>query len=113
MGIAAYPRGQRGIDARGSKLISESNDGKVAYAYVQFTAARGYIDDMEFALSGDTCNVRTSSRVGVLDFGVNAKRYEWFADALKSKGWQTTPLRRKGHESYFEANGLQESDLSS
>ena len=44
--------------------------------------------------------------------GVNAKRYEWFADALRAKGWTTTPLRRKGHEEYFDANGITDIDMT-
>lgn len=111
--VAAYKPGQRGIDGRGFKLVSAETRGDVAYVYAQFQAMRkGYIDDMEFALSSGECNVRTSSRLGYTDAGVNAKRYEWFADALKSKGWKTTPLRRKGHESYFDANLLTDIDMT-
>lgn len=76
--VAAYPPGQRGIDGGGFKVIDEREDGKMAYMYVQFESQRkGYIDDMEFALSEGTANVRTSSRLGYLDRGVNAKRYNW------------------------------------
>jgi len=111
--VAAYQVGQRGIDGGGFKLVSESTKGEVAYVYAQFQSLRkGYIDDMEFAMSSGTCNVRTSSRLGYADSGVNAKRYEWFADALKSKGWKTTPLRNKGHEGYFEENGITDSDMT-
>eukprot|EP00965_Chrysotila_dentata_P051183 1696311-Pleurochrysis_carterae.AAC.5 len=43
--------------------------------YVQYESLRrGYIDDVEFALAKGIVNVRTSSRVGYLDLGVNAKR---------------------------------------
>ena len=57
--------------------------------------------------------MRTSSRLGYLDLGVNAKRYQWFAERLgKETGWKTTPLTKKGHEQYFSLNQLSESDLS-
>ena len=56
--------------------------------------------------------VRTSSRLGYLDMGVNAKRFNYFADALGSiSGWKTAPLRSKGHEEYFSLNGVRDSDV--
>jgi len=111
--IAGYQVGQRGIDGGGFKLIDATTTDEVAYVYAQFESLRkGYIDDMEFAMYKGTCNVRTSSRLGYLDRGVNAKRYQWFADALRSKGWKTTPLRRKGHEFYFDSNELKDSDMT-
>jgi hypothetical protein len=67
----------------------------------------GYIDDMEFVARGGRVQVRTSSRVGQLDYGANAKRYNWFAKKLGSvKGWQTSPIRYKEHLEYAELNDL-------
>ena len=111
--IAAYPPGQRGIDGGGFKLMDERSDGTVAYLYVQFESKRkGYIDDMEFALADGVCNVRTSSRLGYLDYGVNAKRWNWFAQRLgETKGWKTAPLLSKGHEEYFALNGVGDKDM--
>jgi len=113
--IATYPPGQRGVDGGGFKLIEARSDGKTAYAYVQFESGRkGYIDDMEFALGEGVCNTRTSSRLGYLDYGVNAKRYEWFAQHLgNTRGWTTTPLRSKGHEQYFAENGISDASMLS
>ena len=46
--------------------------------------------------------------------GVNAKRYQWFAERLGStSGWTTTPLRSKGHEEYFALNNISDKDLVS
>ncbi len=112
--IASYPPGQNGIDGGGFKLMDSKVSGDTsAYLYVQFESLRkGYIDDFEIALADGVANVRTSSRLGYLDLGVNAKRYQWFADKLgKTKGWKTTPLRMKGHEEYFSQNRLPESAL--
>lgn len=114
--IASYPPGQRGVDGGGFKLIKETADANSAYAYVQFESLRkGFVDDVEFNLSSNgVCNVRTSSRLGYLDLGVNAKRYSWFADRLGGlKGWKTTPLRSRGHEEYFAQNRLTDKDLAS
>ncbi|KAL3892521.1 MAG: hypothetical protein SGPRY_015053, partial [Prymnesium sp.] len=72
--IAAYPPGQGGIDGGGFKVIEERVLKDSAYIYVQFESQRrGYIDDMEFYLKDGVANVRTSSRLGYLDMGVNAK----------------------------------------
>mmetsp|Transcript_43803 Transcript_43803/g.115106 ORF Transcript_43803/g.115106 Transcript_43803/m.115106 type:complete len:232 (+) Transcript_43803:77-772(+) len=109
--IDAYPPGQAGIDAGGFRIASirlpETVD-DVGYIYIQFeSGGRGYIDDMEFAVRGGVVNVRTSSRLGYLDFGVNAKRYNYFATALgKKKGWHTPPVRKGSHLEYFAQNGL-------
>ena len=111
--IASYVPGQRGIDGGGFKVFDQKADANSAYVYVQFESRRkGYIDDMEFALKDGICNVRTSSRLGYLDAGVNAKRFNWFADRLGSTaGWRTSPLLRKGHEEYFSLNGVSDSDM--
>ena len=68
---------------------------------------KGYRDDMEFAVLNGVVNVRTSSRLGYLDYGVNAKRHNWFAKRLGAvKGWKTTPIRAKDHPDYFAQNEL-------
>jgi len=112
--IAAYPPGQRGIDGGGFQLITDSINDDVGYLYVQFESQRkGYIDDMEFALRQGVVNVRTSSRLGYLDLGVNAKRFNWFAEKMgKTPGWTTFPLLAKDHPQYFELNSLTDKILA-
>ena len=109
----SYEPGQRGVDGGGFKVVDARSDATTAYLYVQFESLRkGYIDDMEMALKDGVCNVRTSSRLGYLDAGVNAKRFNWFADKLgKTPGWKTTPLLSKGHEEYFALNNVKDSDM--
>ena len=52
------------------------------------------------------------TRLGYLDYGVNAKRLNWFADRLgATSGWKTSPLLKKGHEEYFALNSLSDSDM--
>lgn len=111
--VASYPPGQRGIDGGGWKVVDEQTDGKSAYVYVQFESRRkGYIDDLELALKDGVCNVRTSSRLGYLDYGVNAKRLNWFSERLgQAAGWRTAPLLRAGHEEYFTLNGVKDGDM--
>lgn len=120
--VDAYPPGQSGVDGGGFQIATlrlpelVSND--VGYLYVQFESeARGYIDDVEFVVSETRAgegkvNVRTSSRSGYLDLGVNAKRYNWFAKRLgATKGWKTTPLRSVDHRDYFAQNDLTDKDV--
>jgi len=111
--IASYPPGQRGVDGGGFRLADKRSDGTAAYFYVLFESRRkGYVDDAEFFLSGGVAHVRTSSRLGYLDYGVNGKRFNWFAQRLGGiSGWKTTPLRSKGHEEYFALNGVSDADV--
>jgi len=111
--IAIYPPGQRGIDGGGFKLITETATTNGAYLYVQFESLRkGYVDDMEFALSNGILNIRTSSRLGYLDLGVNAKRFNWFAQRLgQLNGWKTTPILSQAHEEYFALNRVSNKDM--
>ena len=113
--LAAYPPGQNGIDKGGFAIISqkfpESADDS-AYLYAQFESSVGYIDDMEFALLNGVVNVRTSSRLGFLDFGVNAKRYNYFATKLGGKkGWTTNLVRAQDHLDYFGQNDVTDADV--
>ena len=110
--IAAYPPGQSGIDGGGFSTVSDKVSETGAYIYVQFESRRkGYIDDMEFNLAKGVCHVRTSSRLGYTDSGVNAKRFNWFALRLGSRpGWTAAPIGAKGHAEYFSVNGLSEQE---
>ena len=47
--------------------------------------------------------VRTSSRTGYLDYGANAKRYNWLAkEVAKNKGWKITVIKQKEHSGYSD-----------
>ena len=74
-----------------------------------FRGASVGIDADELA---QAIEVRTSSRVGYLDYGVNARRYNWFAKKLGGvKGWQTSSIKPKEHLEYFDLNELSEADV--
>jgi len=47
--------------------------------------------------------VRSSSRVGATDFGVNAKRLNYIAAGLRKKGWRIEEITEKTHPDYFYA----------
>ncbi|PSB00980.1 DUF1499 domain-containing protein [Merismopedia glauca] len=60
---------------KGAEIISETGD----YLYAEFTSAlMGYVDDVEFYLdrNGGVIHVRSASRLGKSDLGVNRKRVE-------------------------------------
>jgi uncharacterized protein (DUF1499 family) len=58
-----------------AEIISETSD----YLYAEFTSAlMGYVDDVEFYLdrNANAIQVRSASRLGKSDLGVNRKRVE-------------------------------------
>lgn len=44
----------------------------------------GFVDDLEFQLDGDTIHVRSASRLGYSDLGVNRKRVEGIRSAYEA-----------------------------
>jgi uncharacterized protein (DUF1499 family) len=65
------------------KVITERSD----YLHAEFTTrAMGFVDDVEFALdaSAQVIHVRSASRLGVSDFGVNRARIERIRKSLAS-----------------------------
>ena len=107
--IMAYPPGQNGVDGGGFEI--QSFDAQKGYLYVQFQSLKnGYIDDVEFAVAPGTgereVQVRSSSRLGYLDFGVNAKRVNCIAKSLQSKGWKAPGVDLNTHMFYKLENQL-------
>ena len=87
--IDTYEVGQGGIDGGGYKIIEY--DEKKQYIYVQFQSYKaGYIDDLEvwYNPDKDLFDVRSASRLGMSDLGVNAKRLDYIGTRLeKEHGW--------------------------
>ncbi|KAL3791556.1 hypothetical protein ACHAW5_000859 [Stephanodiscus triporus] len=108
--VKAYEPGQSNIDGGGFDIVTF--DPKAGYIYVQFESLKnGYIDDLELALVGgdkvtNAVQVRSSSRLGYLDFGVNAKRINSLAKNLRTKGWDAPGVEFDTHRGYAEENGL-------
>ena len=102
--IRSYQPGQGGIDGGGFKIVSALDSG---YYLVQFESLKnGYIDDLELAVTDDGAKVqvRSSSRVGFLDFGVNAKRLNFLSAKLRAAGWDAKEITSKTHPDYFLQN---------
>jgi uncharacterized protein (DUF1499 family) len=79
-GTAAWAKVKAAIVALpGSKIITESDD----YIYAEFTSGlMGFVDDVEFYREAGAIQVRSASRLGESDLGVNAKRVEAIRSAL-------------------------------
>jgi len=107
--IKSYTPGQGNIDGGGFEI--KTFDAEKGYLYTQFESLKaGYIDDLEFAwvdnLGEREVQVRSSSRVGYLDFGVNAKRLNYIAKILEGKGWAAPGVDFSSHGDYAAQNGL-------
>lgn len=103
-----YKPGQGNIDGGGFEVIKS----EPGYLYAQFESLKqGYIDDVEFAFidgKGDNAvQVRSSSRVGYLDFGVNAKRLNYIAESLRASGWTAPGVDFSTHRDYAIQNSVQ------
>ena len=67
----------------------------------------GFIDDVEFSVtqtqSGNkkVVQVRSSSRIGNLDLGVNAKRLNWISADLRAKGWTAPAITKEDYPDYY------------
>ena len=100
--LATYVPGQSNIDGGGFKVVRSTP----TYVYAQFESLRyGFVDDVEFALGGPagpgTIQVRSASRLGFLDLGVNAKRLNYLAAKLRAKGWAASSISPASHPAYF------------
>ena len=104
--VKSYQPGQSNIDGGGFNIVTF--DPEAGYIYVQFESLKnGYVDDLEFAMINKDDNVvqvRSASRLGYLDFGVNAKRINYLANALREKGWDAPGVLLETHQGYAEEN---------
>jgi len=92
--IETYPIPNGGIDGGGKKIITLDNEKK--YLYAQFESKLfGFVDDFELSMATDQKAVylRSASRLGDSDFGVNSKRINWMLNELKLLGgWDVKPV---------------------
>ena len=51
--------------------------------------------------------LRSSSRIGYLDYGVNAKRLNYIAKDLRVQGWDAPGVEYKSHQNYAIQNELE------
>eukprot|EP00967_Tisochrysis_lutea_P137623 scaffold247346_cov28-Tisochrysis_lutea.AAC.1 len=96
--LEAYPQeGQAGVDL-GGWAFADDQLASTGYARLEFKSGIGnfakffnggkpFIDDFEVSIGDESVAVRSSSRIGDSDLGVNTKRVNYIAAALRAKGW--------------------------
>lgn len=99
--IEAYPQqGQGDVDGGGWVIAVDDLEGAAGTARVEFKSSgkgnfakffnggKPFVDDLKLEVGSDgTVQVKSQSRLGDSDFGVNAKRVNYLAATLASKGW--------------------------
>lgn len=108
--LKGYEPGQQNIDGGGFEIKKMGVDKNMGgwYANVVFESfRRGFRDDVEiFAKDDGSMQVFTSSRVGYLDFGVNAKRLNYIAGKLEAAGFTAPQISAKTHPIYWQENQM-------
>lgn len=102
--VDGYPQaGQDGVDL-GGWSFADDQFATSGYARLEFKSGLGnmakffnnnkpFIDDLEFNVESSGVCIRSASRVGDSDFGVNAKRVNWIATELRAKGWNAPAVK--------------------
>ena len=101
--VQSYPqKGQNGVDCNGWSFVEDKLDADgtariefyscIGPAAVSMNLAKPFVDDVKLELidggSGKLrFELRSKSRVGASDYGVNKKRVNYLAEALRNKGW--------------------------
>jgi hypothetical protein len=95
--LQEYPQeGQNGVDKGGWVIVEDTLDtgaGRVEYKSgigiftKLFNGGKPFIDDLKIELTDEAVELRSSSRIGKSDLGVNKKRLIFLQNAIKAKGW--------------------------
>jgi hypothetical protein len=97
--IQSYPQeGQNKVDLGGWTIVDDSfGPGKTASIEYKsgignfakfFNGGKPFVDDLKLEVaSNGVVSVKSSSRVGDSDLGVNQKRLAYFVDKLRAEGW--------------------------
>ena len=101
--VEAYPQqGQGGVDLGGwSVAEGDFASGNVRLEFKSgvgnmakfFNGGKPFVDDLSFSAEASGVAVKSSSRVGDSDFGVNGKRLNYIAQALQAKGWEAPTVK--------------------
>lgn len=101
--INAYPQeGQQQVDEGGWTIVEDNlstsgtarveykSSGKGPFAKL-FNGGKPFTDDLRIEVeSNGTVQIKSNSRVGDSDLGVNTKRVEYLSNLLTAKGWTST-----------------------
>ena len=96
--LDSYPQqGQQSVDLGGWQIAEDFSNG-AATARVEFKSGIGnfakflnggkpFVDDLKLELGDGVVQVKSASRVGDSDFGVNQKRLNYLVAKLREEGW--------------------------
>mmetsp|Transcript_10674 Transcript_10674/g.43155 ORF Transcript_10674/g.43155 Transcript_10674/m.43155 type:complete len:204 (-) Transcript_10674:259-870(-) len=96
--LEAYPQaGQASVDLGGWSYAEDALD-TTGYARLEFKSGIGnfakffnggkpFVDDLELSVGDSSVAVKSASRVGDSDLGVNSKRLNYIAKYLRDQGW--------------------------
>jgi hypothetical protein len=95
-----YPQeGQNNVD-KGGWTIVEADLDKSGYSRVEYRSGIGmfarflnggkpFVDDLQILITPEKkVEIRSSSRVGQSDLGVNQKRLNYLTEAIRASGWE-------------------------
>lgn len=96
--VGAYPQaGQNGVDLGGWTVVDDGLESKgvgkyefksgIGFFAKAFNGGKPFVDDVVFEVGPSSVQIFSSSRIGDSDLGVNAKRLNYIAAALETKGW--------------------------
>ena len=95
--LKSYPlEGQSDIDKGGWTIVKEgSDDGSILLEYKSgignfakfFNGGKPFVDDFTVQVTGNTIDIRSASRIGDSDLGVNQKRLQYLVTKAREMGW--------------------------
>lgn len=75
------------LDSKGTARIEYRSSGKGVFAKL-FNGGKPFVDDLRIEVEDSgVVQIRSQSRIGDSDFGVNAKRISFLASILQAQGW--------------------------
>lgn len=100
--LDSYPQaGQDGVDLGGWSVAEDDGKGFTRIEFKSgignfakfFNGGKPFVDDLYVSVEPSNVAIKSSSRVGDSDFGVNAKRLNYLAAALREKGWDAPGVK--------------------
>lgn len=102
--LESYPQaGQAEVDLGGWSVSKDemSSKGFMAFEFKSgignfakfFNGGKPFVDDLEVSVEDSFVAVKSASRLGDSDFGVNAKRLNFLSAALRAKGWDAPAIK--------------------
>jgi Protein of unknown function (DUF1499) len=93
--LSTYPQaGQGDVDKGGWTIVSNAGN-SIAVEYKSgignfakfFNGGKPFVDDLVASIDGSTTTIKSASRVGDSDLGVNLKRLQYLGAVARDKGW--------------------------